>query len=96
MGRYETNFDKFFQSKIIRIPCGNYSMQANFDYTFFDIFGMNYQFRYQVIPPDPLDLDKGIVPSTAQAESYHKLSIHYKHEKGFPAGGGYVLTISEK
>ena len=85
----------FFQSKVLRIPCGVYSIQANFDVSFTRKFGTNYIFRSQFIPPDPSNLDACTVPHENFAESPDKRNIHFKCEDGFPAGSGYVLSISK-
>lgn len=92
---YETDWHRFFQSKVTDHPCGTYAVNASFDSSFFKAFGENYIFRVQVIPPVPHNLGLTLVPQKEQFESSSKQSVHYRRETGFPAGGGYVLTINQ-
>lgn len=92
---YEIIPSRFFQSKIIRIPSGSYTVQAAFDPSFTKIFGLDYQFKFQIIPPNSRHLNNGVVPREAHADGPCKCSVHYACQTGFPAGGGYVLTIQK-
>lgn len=92
---YEIEPELFFQSKVLHLPCGAYSIQANFDVSFIKRFGTCYIFRSQFIPPDPGNLDARLIPHEIFSESPDKRSMHYRCEDGFPAGSGYVLTISK-
>ena len=92
--RYETDWYRFFQSKVTDHPCGTYAVNASFDSSFFKAFGENYIFRVQVMPPVPHNLGVTLVPQKDQFESSNKQSVFYRRDTGFPAGGGYVLTIN--
>lgn len=92
---YSISLDCFIQSKVLHLPCGNFSVQANFDPSFTRQFGENYIFRSQFIPPNPSNLNAGTDSQRRSLESSDKRSIHYTRDIGFPAGGGYVLTISK-
>lgn len=92
---YDISLSCFIQSKVLHLPCGNFSVQANFDPSFTRQFGENYIFRSQFIPPNPSNLNAGTDSQMDSLESSDKRSIHYTRNIGFPAGGGYVLTISK-
>lgn len=92
---YEISPERFFQSKLIKIPCGNYNIRANFDSNFLKIMKKDYIFRFQIIPCVPRDLSYGVVPISQYAETKDKHFVSYSVQDGFPAGGGYVLTINK-
>lgn len=92
---YSISLDCFIQSKVLHLPCCNFSVQANFDPSFTRQFDENYIFRSQFIPPNPSNLNAGTDSQRRSLESSDKRSIHYMRDIGFPAGGGYVLTISK-
>ena len=95
---YETTSDidpeRFFQSKVLTISSDYYVIDANLDSSFVRSFGNNYIFRSQFIPPDPHNLRNRVVPHNQLIESEDKQHIHYERSMGFPAGGGYVITLS--
>lgn len=87
---YNIKVESFFQSKVLYKPCGNYSFQANFDVSFFEKFGKDYIFRSQIIPH---------IRGSRRDRTFEdasKKSIHYSVNAGFPANGGYVLSISKQ
>lgn len=92
---YEISPSLFFQSKVVGYPCGQFCIRANFTENFLKSrkYG-GYIFRYQVIPPNPNDLQNLLIPSNLRGESMDKKSVFASYSNGFPAGGGYVLTLS--
>lgn len=96
---YSTSYtiapEKFYQSKLIKIPCGNYQIRARFDNDFINTMKQDYIFRYQVIPCVPRNLSYGVVPVSKYTETEEKHFVSYSAEDGFPAGGGYVLVINK-
>lgn len=92
---YQIAPERFFQSKLIKIPCGNYKLRANFSQDFADIMKQDYIFRFQVIPCVPHNLQNGVIPISEHAETTDKHFIAYSAENGFPAGGGYAIAISK-
>lgn len=94
---YEINPDLFFQSKVINYPCGQFCLRANFDKTFYEQKDQrDYIFRYQIIPPDPYNLENQLVPPIYRGGSNDKKSVFALYTNGFPSGGGYVLVIGKK
>ena len=93
---YEISPDLFFQSKVVRFPCGQYCLRANFDKSLYSVVKqMNYMFRYQVIPPNPYNLENHLIPSYLGGGSSDKTSVLALYNNGFPAGGGYTLSLSK-
>ena len=93
---YEISPDLFFQAKVVRFPCGQYCIRANFEKSLYNIVKKkNYIFRYQVIPPDPYDLGNHLIPSHLGGGSADKTSVQAQYNNGFPAGGGYALSLSK-
>ena len=92
---YQITPEKFFQSKLVKIPCGSYKIRANFDKDFINIMNQDYIFRFQIIPCVPHDLSYGVVPVSEYAETEDKHFVSYSVEDGFPAGGGSVLVINK-
>lgn len=93
--QYDIEPELFFQSKILGIPCGNYLIEASFKPSFVKHFGDSYIFRSQFIPPNPNNLRDRSVPVLKLAEATNKQYIRFVCSSGFPAGGGYVLTLSK-
>lgn len=87
---YDIKIESFFQLKVLYKPCGNYSFQANFDVSFLKKFGDDYIFRSQIIPYIRGSRRDRLF------EDASKKSIHYSVNAGFPANGGYVLSISKQ
>lgn len=93
---YEIAPDLFFQSKVVRYPCGQYSLKVDFDNSFLQtVKRKRYIFRYQIIPPDPYNLENYLIPSYLGGGASDKTSVLALYNNGFPAGGGYVLTVSK-
>ncbi len=93
---YEISPDLFFQSKVIEYPCGQYCIRANFTGNFLKSRRWRkYIFRYQIIPPNPNDLHAHLVPSHLGGEAKDKINVFASYTNGFPAGGGYTLTLSK-
>lgn len=92
---YQIAPEKFFQSRLVKIPCGRYKIRAQFDKNFINIMKQDYIFRFQIIPCVPHDLSYGVVPVSEYAETEDKHFVAYNVEDGFPAGGGYVLVINK-
>lgn len=97
--KYETQYDiapkLFFNSKVLPIPCANYIVDANLDASFIEKFKSIYILRCQFIPPSPENLRNGTVPIDRLVETSDKRHLHYESKEGFPAGGGYVLSLSK-
>jgi hypothetical protein len=93
--QYDIAPELFFQSKVLSIPCGKYVISADFESSFIDQFGDSYIFRSQFIPPTPNNLRDKSVPRTEMVETENKQRVHYDSRIGFPAGGGYAITISK-
>ncbi len=92
---YQIAPERFFQSKLVKIPCGKYKIRANFDKDFMNVMKQDYIFRFQVIPCVPHNLSYGAVPISNCAETEDKHFVDYSVENGFPAGGGYVIVINK-
>lgn len=92
---YQIAPERFFQSKLVKIPCGSYNIRANFDKDFAKIMKRDYIFRFQIIPCVPRDLSCGVVPVSEYVEDEDKHYVSYSAKDGFPAGGGYVLVINK-
>ena len=93
---YEISPDLFFQSKTVAYPCSQYCIRANFAGNFLKSRKWRkYIFRYQVIPPNPNDLHAHLVPSNLGGEAKDKTNVFASYTNGFPAGGGYALTLSK-
>ena len=93
---YEISPDLFFQSKVVAYPCSQYCIRANFSGNFLKSRKWRkYIFRYQVIPPNPNDLHALRVPSNLGGEAKDKTNVFASYTNGFPAGGGYALTLSK-
>lgn len=92
---YNIEPERFFQSKILRIPCAEYIVDAVLDESIKNHLGRSYILRSQFIPPNPHNLRDGTVPVTQLVESANKQYVHFECRNGFPAGGGYALTLSK-
>lgn len=92
---YQIAPERFFQSKLIKIPCGNYRLRAAFDQNFKEIMQQDYIFRFQVIPCVPRDFRNTVIPDSEYAELENKHVVSYSVKDGFPAGGGYAIAINK-
>ena len=93
--QYEISPELFFQSKVLRIPCAHYIIKADIDSSLHKQLGHNYIFRSEFFPPTPDNLRNGTVPTSILPETLDKHHLHYDSSVGFPAGGGYAITISK-
>ena len=93
---YEIEPEIFFQSKTISYPCLEFSLKASFEKNFSESqTGKKYIFRYQVIPPNPYNKQNLVIPRTFDSLENNKKSVFVTYNKGFPAGGGYAITMSK-
>lgn len=93
---YNIEPERFFQSKILRIPCAEYIVDAVLDESIKNHLGRSYILRSQFIPPNPHNLRNGTVPTTQLVDIPNKQYIHFECCNGFPAGGGYALALSKR
>ncbi len=93
---YQIAPERFFQSKLIKIPCGDYRLYAAFGQNFKEIMQQDYIFRFQVIPCVPRDFRNTVIPDSEYAELENKHVVSYSVKDGFPAGGGYAIVINKK
>ena len=54
--------------------------------------GLGWRFLH---PPNPNDLHALRVPSNLGGEAKDKTNVFASYTNGFPAGGGYALTLSK-
>lgn len=92
---YKINIELFVQSKVLHIPCGHYAIMASFSDEFISKYKGKYIFRNYFIPPVPRDLSIGTVPRDRMYENTSKKFVSYQRDDGFPAGGGYVISLSK-
>lgn len=92
---YEITTNLFFQSGVMDLPCGSYTVRAHFDDSFYENIGGNYIFQQQVIPPNPHYAGDCLIPERHNTETPDKKTISLSYTNGFPASSGYVITIAK-